>query len=543
MNYLRNLSIKAKLFLLTAFLAAMLLLSGGMGFVGMQQSKNAISRVYNDHVTAINALNEVRGYQYKLLIELVSARLESDAFEIQAYNDRVDKYIFEISKLLADIEKQVKEGEEKQLYDSYMALRMKMGVDGVVPMKDLLIAEQLDEAGEHYNTVLAPAFQASSFALDKLIQYQIQAAGQAYEKVSALAKTIQTVAAATTVAGLVLSILLSVAVSVSITRNVGFLRTASTQVAKGDLTARSAVCCRDELGEVGKAFDAMVTEFGTLIGRVHSSSTKVSLEAEEMARVAEEVANGSHAQIDQASAASASASELDSALQTASERLTQVVTVTDQASEQTTLGRRVVHEAVEGIEAVARTVEESATMIVSLGERSDEIGRIVQVIKDIADQTNLLALNAAIEAARAGEQGRGFAVVADEVRKLAERTSKATAEISGMIQSIQGQTGKTVEIMKLGSQQVSTGVSLASQAGQSLDEISRSVDRVAHLIHEISTASSAQTQASNTIAQRVNEMADTAHTNNAAVEKALIATRTLRGLAQELETSVTHFQL
>ena len=543
MNFLRNLSIKAKLFMLTAFLATMLLVAGGMGFFGVHQSKNAMSRVYNEHVSAINILNEVRTYQLKLLLELISARLEKDAFEIQAYNDRVDKYIFEINVLLEGYGKRVREGEEKQLYDAFVAARKAMGQQGVEPMKDMLIAEDIDGAGTHYSNTLVPAFQASSFALDSLIKYQVQAAGTAYEKVSRLAVTTEAIAGITTLSGLVLSVLLSWAVSLSITRNVGHLRAASTRVAKGDLTARSAVCCKDELGEVGIAFDAMVAEFSQLIGQVHESSAKVSKEAESLAGTAAEVAHGSDAQIEQAGAAAVSATELDGAVRGVAERLSQVVLLTDQASEQTSHGRSVVNDAVRGIEDVARTVEESAAMIVSLGQRSDEIGRIVQVIKEIADQTNLLALNAAIEAARAGEQGRGFAVVADEVRKLAERTAKATAEISGMIQSIQNQTGQTVEIMERGSRQVGEGVSLANQAGQSLNEISEAVNRVVGLIREINAASSAQSRASDAIAHRVGEMAQTAQSNGAAVASALAAAQTLRGLARDLDASVSRFQL
>ena len=543
MKFMLNMSIKAKLLLLSAFMATMLLIAGGMGFFGVNQSKNAMSRVYNEHVRAINALNEVRNFQLQMQLELISARLEQDAFEIQAYNDRVDKFIFEINKLLQDYSARTLEGEEKKLYDEFISARKVMGLEGVEPMKDLLIAERLDEAGEHYKNKLVPAYKQAAFALDSLIKYQVQAAGVAYEKISALAITTESIIGITTIVGLVLSLLLSYAVSRSITRNVGFLRDASKRVAQGDLTARSSISSKDELGDVGAGFDAMVSEFGKLIGQVHGSSAQVSKEAENLARIAAGIAKSSDAQISQANAASVSAHELDNSVHGVADRLSKVVTLTDQASEQTAHGRNVVNDAVNGIENVARTVEESASLMVSLGKRSDEIGKIVLVIKDIADQTNLLALNAAIEAARAGEQGRGFAVVADEVRKLAERTTSATTEISSMIQSIQSQTSQTVDIMERGSKQVNEGVSLANQAGQSLNEINEMVGNMVRLIHEISAASGSQAQASDNITHRVGEMNHAAEDNGSAINNALTAAETLRTLASGLEASVSRFQL
>jgi methyl-accepting chemotaxis protein len=370
----------------------------------------------------------------------------------------------------------------------------------------------------------------------------VDQARESYEEVSRLAVATEWTAAVTTLVGLLLSIGLSLAVGVSITRNVGLLRAASQKVAKGDLSAHAGICCNDEIGDVGKSFDAMVNEFSSLIGQAHDSAGRVSQEADQLAQTATAVARGSSDQVSQASAASVSATELDNAARGIAERLAQVVAFTDQAGEQTNHGQRVVHDAVKGIEMVARTVEESAGVIESLGKRSDEIGRIVQVIKDIADQTNLLALNAAIEAARAGEQGRGFAVVADEVRKLAERTAKATSEISAMIQAIQGETGQVVGIMQRGSQQAGKGVSLANQAGAALDEINGAVGRVVGLIREISDASNSQARAADDIAHRVEEIVHTAETNGSAVDTAVRSAENLRGLSRDLEASVSRFR-
>jgi len=543
MQWFQDLSIKAKLIILAGGLSLMLMVTGGMGFVGVYKSKQAIANIYNNHITAINDLNEIRDNQLKMLTELSSARLETDLFEIQDYNDRVDKLIFKIGTTLKNYEARITDPEEKKLFDAYSKARMEMGTQGVVPMKSLLMNEQSEEAGKHFKNVLLPLFKTSSDTLDTLINYHVDAAGKAYTQISKLATSTEWIAAIITLAGLLLSIALTFAVSLSITRNVSRLRTASLQMAQGDLTARAGVCCNDELGVVGNSFDQMVTEFSSLISQVKQSSHEVSSESQQLASAAQAVERGSNEQISQAAAASSSAVQLQNAVRTVADRIVQVVSATDQAGQQVTHGQAVVNDAVRGIEDVASTVAESANIIVSLGQRSDEIGRIVQVIKDIADQTNLLALNAAIEAARAGEQGRGFAVVADEVRKLAERTANATNEISNMIQAIQTETGQTVQIMERGNQQVNNGVSLANQAGKALDEINHAVRQVVELIHDINMSSKEQDRAADEITRRVEEIAQAAQNNGASVQQVVAITDGLHKLSHALEVSVERFRL
>jgi methyl-accepting chemotaxis protein len=189
----------------------------------------------------------------------------------------------------------------------------------------------------------------------------------------------------------------------------------------------------------------------------------------------------------------------------------------------------------------AASITDLSTLIANLDRRSDEISAILNVIKEIADQTNLLALNAAIEAARAGEQGRGFAVVADEVRKLAERTAQSTTEITGMVSTIQDETQRAVETMAICRNQAERGVALAARAGESLEEINGGADHTRRMVSEIVLATREQSNTGADIAQNIEQIARMAGENNAQVLDASRAAYTLEQLATDLQKAVNKF--
>jgi methyl-accepting chemotaxis protein len=206
-------------------------------------------------------------------------------------------------------------------------------------------------------------------------------------------------------------------------------------------------------------------------------------------------------------------------------------------------GHEVVASSVTGMTRLAETVRAFAERIQSLGQRSGQIGEIVRVIEDIADQTNLLALNAAIEAARAGEQGRGFAVVADEVRKLAERTTKATKEIADTIRTIQGDTDDAVQSMETGTREAQEGVALANQAGERLNEIVGAVQAVTGMTQQIAAAIEQQSTATEQIAGNIESVASVSKHNEGGLAQVTQATGELARLAAELQSVVGGFRL
>jgi methyl-accepting chemotaxis protein len=226
-----------------------------------------------------------------------------------------------------------------------------------------------------------------------------------------------------------------------------------------------------------------------------------------------------------------------------SDNSNQAAEASRKAAESAREGGAILEETLTKMRSMAASVGATAKKVEELGKSSDQIGRIVGVIDEIADQTNLLALNAAIEAARAGEQGRGFAVVADEVRKLAERTTKATNEIAQMIQSVQVETKTAVTAMVEGTKQVEEGVAFTTRAGDSLKQIISMSETVGEMITQIATAATEQSSATEEINRSMTEIAKLVRESTAGVQQSAQACQGLSGLALDMQKLVSTFKV
>ena len=345
------------------------------------------------------------------------------------------------------------------------------------------------------------------------------------------------------VAALALATLVYLLVSFRL-RSLGQMVQEVERISQGDLRAvvqGAEPGSRNEVHAIATAFNHMAESMRNLVRGVSTSSSQVAVAAGELQDAASSALAASEQASVSASGIAASVEELSVSITHVADNANQAAQISADAKEVTGSGRDVVYRAMTELERVAGDINESAALIQSLGERSKQISSVVGVIREIADQTNLLALNAAIEAARAGEQGRGFAVVADEVRKLAERTSLSTQEISTTVHAILEETGRAVQRMQDVSTNMSGSVGMARQAGDSLEIIDQRAQQTVEVVHGIADSTREQSSASQEIARLVENIAQAAEGSNSRAMRNSERAQNLQRLAADLQAQLSRF--
>jgi len=314
-------------------------------------------------------------------------------------------------------------------------------------------------------------------------------------------------------------------------------------MAHGDFTQRIT-------GNYKGYYDSLKSNINTLADSLNNALSEVAINTEtvlqttkEISSSSEQMAAGAQEQTQQASEVAHSVEEMTKTIMENSKNASNAAVTAKGSGEKAVEGGKAVRNTLEGMFRIAEVVEQSAKKVEELGKNSDQIGEIIQVINDIADQTNLLALNAAIEAARAGEQGRGFAVVADEVRKLAERTTKATKEIANMIKQIQSDTHNAVASMKQGTEEVNKGKQLAERAGKVLEEIILGSEKVTDIAVQVAAASEEQSASAEQISKNVEAISNVTRETTIGIEHMAHAAEDLDRMTSNLQELVRKFKL
>ena len=546
----KHLKISAQLFFLTASLVGMLLVVGIQSILSSQEGIDNAKNIYENNLVASVQLGDVQGAFSAVRQREAMAMLEADSIGGRPANPQAQKKLLgEILSHKAIIAKQWQAymathltPEEKVLATTLAEAMSRYNTLGN-KLVELLQAGRHGEAALFFDSQLAEQGMLTREALSALIQYQAANGERNFLKNQESQKFQQFISIGLLVVGIAAGLILSLVITRNITVPLAEVVEIANAIANKQLNLTVPAGGSNETGQLLTAFGRMQRSLHEVLGGVRSSSGDLSQSALQLQENAAQISQASQQQSEAASAMAAAVEELTTSIEQVAQRAQQAQASADQTRDQSRQGSSVVRNTANEMRAIASKVRDSAEMTRKLGERSQAIDSIVGTIRDIADQTNLLALNAAIEAARAGEQGRGFAVVADEVRKLAERTSQSTQQIGGLIATIRSEIEVVVGDMQSGEVQMESGVALAEQAQSAIDAISHNADEINQLVHDISLALKEQTVASQDVARNVEQVAQLSEENSRAVMQTADATVHLKTLASQLDKAVHSFRL
>ena len=546
MNIWMNLKVKTKLLSMVAVAVAVLAVIVWFGLSKMH-AMAADEEEMSIAVKHVDMLNDLKNNLLGIRLDLVYMLVLEDPAQLTAKAEDIVKRKQAIQEGMAAFLKYKLEPKEKELIETF-----RQGYEEYLVQGDKLAVMAKESSGNPQAriatvnfaiTSVAPLNQKPAKAIDDLVDLNVNEAAQSSATdAAAFHSTFVFMIALSAVAALFMSGI-GLLIAGSITRPLKMVYDNLALVASGDLTVRSPIRTRDEMGMLAGEVNIMAEKLQQAMNQVVQSSLQVAAAANELNTTAERIATGAEEVAAQTGTVATASEEMAATSMSIAESCHRAAGGSEHADGRARAGAAVVEQTVAVMGRIAARVTSSAQTVAGLGARSDQIGEIIGTIEDIADQTNLLALNAAIEAARAGEQGRGFAVVADEVRALAERTTRATREIAEMIKGIQSETRGAVEAMEQGVQEVEAGTREAAKSGEALREILERISEVTRQVNQIATAAEEQTATTGEITGNIQQITEVVQDTSRGAHDSARAAGQLAGLAGDLRTLVGQFRL
>jgi len=539
---LAQLTVRARLLLLAVVPLLVLIVVIGMALSNASKLNGKFDELFTDRMRPISQLKVVSdAYAVAMVDALHKYRagifdepsLRKAFSEARSRGDKAwGEYI--ATRLTADESRRVERAKShlqrvQQLADQYM---------GQLASGQLRAAE----AGA-FNRTLYDTFDPLGGELEGLISLQLSEGEQLNAETTAQYQSISNTFIVIGGIALLLVLVAALLISLSIIRPLAGLRSLINEVQQSsDLTLRADASGRDEVADTARAFNTMLEHQQALIRHLMDTATQLAAASEEMSAISVQVSQAATAQGDQTSMVATAVHQMSVAVQEVARNAQSTASNAADANKEARQGSELVQSNLKSIQGLSVSVEKAGEVIDTLHNQSDEISKVLGVIQSIAEQTNLLALNAAIEAARAGEAGRGFAVVADEVRSLASNTQKATESIRGMIDALQGGARSAVSAMQLSREQAQNSVSHAREAGEVLNHIVHAIEGIADGNVQISAATEEQTAVANEISQNISSLNDSIGEVVNGAEQSSHASRDLAQLASGLQQQIQRFR-
>ena len=545
---LNKLNFKQQLTVLLSSVVVAMLVLIGLSLWGMQRLSDNVETLYQSGAKPIRALGELAsrlprmrvGIDVMFLEEVGMGGDKNVAIRVKETREEdmpAMRQAVELAVKAQIIPKRVEQlGEIQKAY----ALMEK---ESIAPMLDALAAGRTAEAKSLYLGPYTKHYRTVRDQINKALDELVDDAAAVHDQAAAEYKRTRMLYLAVSLGALLVALALGAAIVVRLTGRVKGLETQIESAARQlALNSRSDLAGGDELARIGKSYNHLMDALDRAVGNIQNFTSQVNVTVGAVAKVAADINQASLTQTDAAQSTAASVEQVAVSVQLVAENSNHAAEISEAVLRKAQQSIQGLEETRAQFEAIAGTLDGAGEVTRRLADRSANISSIVNVIREIAEQTNLLALNAAIEAARAGEQGRGFAVVADEVRKLAERTSSATQEIGQLLSGIQGEINQVVVAMQQGQEQMQTGQGLVGTARQLVEEIGGEARDSAQNVHSIADSTREQGIAANAIAQRIEQIVQMADRNHAAISEAQANIAHLSSMATDLERELARFQ-